>query len=82
MFTIMEHQADPQTGSLSADDRLLSKEYDADDESILQKEHMFRQQLQLLAAKDNRVTAFVTAFSQDQPCMPSVLDFVTFNQYG
>ena len=77
----MEHQVDSETDSTIPDERQLSKEYDADDESILQKEHVLRQQLQLLAVKDSLVTAFVNAFSEDQQCMPSILDFLPFNQY-
>lgn len=76
MFTIMEHEAHTETESMSADERLLSNEYSVDDASILHKEHVFRKQLHLLAAKDDRVSAFVNVFSQDQQCMPSILDFV------
>ena len=50
--------------------------------SIIQKENVFRQQLQVLAPKDSWVIAFVNAFSQDQQCMPSILDFVACNEYG
>ena len=76
MFTIMEHQGHSDTDSISADERLLSKEYDADNQSILRKEHVFRKQLHLLAANDDRVSAFVNAFSQDHQYMPSILDYV------
>ena len=79
MFTIMEQQAHPDTDNMGADERLLSKEHDADEESILQKEQVFRKQLHLLAAKDDRISAFFNAFSQDQQCMPSILDFVPSN---
>lgn len=76
MFTIMEQQAHPDTISMGANEMLLSKEHDVNEESILQKEQVFRKQLHLLAAKDDRISAFVNAFSQDQQCMPSILDFV------
>ncbi|DBB05593.1 TPA: hypothetical protein ACH3X1_012537 [Trebouxia sp. C0004] len=76
MFTIMEQQAHSETDSMSADERLLSKEYDADNQCILRKVHVFRKLLHLLAANDDRVLAFVKAFSQDHQYMPSILDFV------
>ena len=76
MFTIMEHQARSETDSMSADERLLSKECDADNQSILRKERVFRKQLHLLAANDDRVSAFVNAFSQDHQYLPGILDLV------
>ena len=76
MFTIMEHQAQSETDSMSGDERLILKECNADNQSILRKEHVFRKQLHLLAANDDRVSAFVDAFSQDHQYMPSILDFV------
>ena len=72
----MEHQAQSEIDSMNADDRFTSKECNADNQSILRKEIVFRKQLHLLAANDDRVSAFVDAFSQDHQYMPSILDFV------
>ncbi|KAL3159865.1 hypothetical protein ABBQ38_010265 [Trebouxia sp. C0009 RCD-2024] len=80
MFTVMEHQA--HSDSMSADERSISKARNADDQSIHRKEHVFRKQLHLLAANDDRVSAFVDAFSQDHQYMPSILDFVPIDFYG
>ena len=57
MFTMLqlEHEGHSETDSMSADERLLSKEYDDEDETILQRERVFKRQLHLLAAKDHRV---------------------------
>ena len=82
MFTIMEHQAQSETDSMSADDRLIPKGCNADNQSILRKERVFRKQLHLLAANDDRVSAFVDAFSQDYQYMPSILDFVPIDFCG
>lgn len=72
----MEQDEHAEAESMSEDKRLLQNECHLDDESLLGKEHVFRKQLHLLAAKDDRVSAFVHAFSQDHQCLPSILDFV------
>ena len=78
----MEHRAQSETDSMSADERSISKACNADNQSILRKEHVFRKQLHLLAANDDRVSAFVDAFSQDHQYMPSILDFVPIDSCG
>ena len=77
----MEHQAHSETDSMSAGKRLLSKKCDAGNHSKLRKEHVFRQQLHLLAVSDDPVSAFVDALSQDH-YMPSILDCVPTDNCG
>ena len=72
----MERQAYSETDSMSADGRLLKKECNADNHTLVQKEHVFKKQLHLLAANDERVSAFVNAFCQEHQYMPGILDFV------
>ena len=69
----MEQDDHAEAESMSEDERLSQNECH---ESLLQKERVFKKQLHLLAAKDDRVSAVVTAFSQDHQCLPSILDFV------
>jgi len=85
MFTIMEHEANLETRSTSSDATSQTNEYDATDDSnasFLQKDRLFKKQLHWLAAKDERVSAFLSTLSQDQQCMPSILDFVPSAQCG
>lgn len=72
----MEREASSETDSMSGDDRLLTQECETEHPSILRKEHVFRKQLHLLAANDDRVSAYVTAFCQNHQNVPSILDFV------
>ena len=77
MFTIMEHEAQLESERMSADARWLTNECDDDDDaSVLQKDHVFKKQLQFLASEDERIAAYVNGFRQDQQRMPSILDFV------
>ena len=85
MFTIMEHEANLDAGSTSSGARSQTNEYDATDDntaSFVQKERLFKKQLYWLAAKDERVSAFLSTLNQNPQRMPSILDFVPSAQCG
>lgn len=85
MFTIMEHEANLEGGSTNSDARSQTNEYDATDDnnaSFIQKDCLFKKQLHWLAARDERVSAFLSTLSLDQQCMPNILDFVPSAQCG
>ena len=67
MFTIMEHEANLETGSTSSDARSQTNEYDATDDnnaSFLRKDCLFKNQLHQLAARDVEFQSFrVSSFS-------------------